>query len=166
MKTLIQEQYELRHASIITAEMLETTTADLRFFRVNLNGKFDNLHSILLNHKMVNHQAGYEVYTPFYIFNSKKSILVDRGFIPQGDDIEPIFGEQTIEGILSTPKIDLEALSQKLHQSLYPYVVLQNQKEIPPLGMPPEKHIAYAIQWFMLAIVFLMGFIILNIRKK
>jgi surfeit locus 1 family protein len=194
MKTLVQKEYALRHKETLTTDALETPDKDLRFFHIILYGKFDNLHSILLDNRIVNHQPGYTLYTPFFIFNNKKAILVDRGFVPQGPsrnvlpDIEPLFGEQAIEGILNippaaglnvgtpekwngawplrTPTIHLAILEKQLNIPLYSYVLLQNQKDSPSVGMSPEKHVAYAIQWFMLAGVFLIGFIAINIKKK
>jgi cytochrome oxidase assembly protein ShyY1 len=32
--------------------------------------------------------------------------------------------------------------------------------------MPPEKHIAYAVQWFLLALAAVIIFIIAQIRKR
>ena len=68
--------------------------------------------------------------------------------------------------------IDTKIISQFLHKSVYPFIIRLDKRE--PYGylrewaivsMPPERHIAYAIQWFAMALVILVIFIGLNTKK-
>jgi surfeit locus 1 family protein len=70
-------------------------------------------------------------------------------------------------------QIDISLMAQHYEQELMPFVVLLNKdagkeylRNWQPVVMPPEKHIAYAIQWFLLAGAALTIFIIAQRRKK
>lgn len=101
--------------------------------------------------------------------------------------------EQEYQGILSIPlnnslisetalfdqqwpkvvqQIDISLMAQHYQQDLLPFVVLLDAdknsvyvRDWQPVVMPPEKHIAYAIQWFLLAFAALTIFIIAHRRK-
>lgn len=73
--------------------------------------------------------------------------------------------------------LDLEWLEAQLGYPLLPFVVLHLEGDPAPLirsrdpeqvgkgGMPPEKHISYALQWFSLAAALLVIYIVVNIRR-
>src|SRR3990167_5750099 len=132
------------------------------FFRVELNGYFDNAHTILLDNKTYHSQVGYEVYTPFLAHGITSPILVDRGFIPIGvsreslPSIKNMGGEMTIIGLITKPpkyatfstteealawpmrveSIDLARLATKLlSKPLSPYI----------LKIDPHDSLAYPI---------------------
>lgn len=197
-KSLIQSEFESRQNQMIDLNKLDQPKQDLRFFRLKLNGEFDNQHFILLDNKIINHQIGYELYIPFYIYDDNfghhLAILIDRGFIPQGASrqqlpvINPILGEQHIEGILTAvpssglnigteeksttqwpmrvSKIDLIQLSQLLHQNFYDYILIENNNATPIMSMKPERHVAYAVQWFMLAGTLFILYLVVSIKKR
>lgn len=70
--------------------------------------------------------------------------------------------------------LDIPLLANKLHHPVYPFVLLllPNKMDLPfvrdwqPVAMPAQKHIGYAVQWFTFAIILMIIFIGLNIRKK
>ncbi|MBU3005822.1 SURF1 family protein [Paraglaciecola arctica] len=79
-----------------------------------------------------------------------------------------------IDGIW--PKVlqqtDLKIIQQHYKQEVLPFVVLLNAQETSgfvrnwqPVVMAPEKHIAYAVQWFLLAFAALTVFIIAHRNK-
>lgn len=138
--------------------------SDLRFYRAELTGSFDNTHTFLLDNKTYQGQIGYEVYTPFKAERLPSAILVDRGFIPMGQsrrqlpDIQAIKGTVTILGLLNLPPsyvafgqikepqltwplriefVNIDQLSTLLSYSLYPYTLTLSQKD-------PS---AYAVKW-------------------
>jgi surfeit locus 1 family protein len=192
-KTSLQKDYTQRKQVWIDASRLNETTQDLRFYKIRLSGKFDNSHNILLDNKIVQHQIGYELYTPFYIIQNQKSIFVDRGFVPQGPSrqilpsIPFIEGEQTIQGILTTPpssglkigaeetfkdvwplrvsRMDINQLSTRLSHSFYAYVLTQNDSDLSVSTLKPERHQGYAFQWFALAATLLILYIIVSVKK-
>jgi cytochrome oxidase assembly protein ShyY1 len=129
-------------------------------------------------------------------------LLVNQGFLPrQGPqealpDLPPLReGEVTLTGLYAPPPapglklggnpltregawpklltfIDLRALGQDLHRSLYPRVLLLDTdpaspyvREWTPDVMPPSRHRAYALQWFSFAIAALIIFVIMHRTK-
>lgn len=138
---------------------------DLRFYRAKLTGRFDNQHSLLLDNKIFHGRVGYELYTPFKADGIDQPILVDRGFIPLGQNrrtlpgIHTVIGNVNIVGMLNLPPrylalgkmtetiepqwplrvefIHLHDLGSLLNTPLYPYV----------LSLEPNHPAAYAIEW-------------------
>jgi surfeit locus 1 family protein len=69
-------------------------------------------------------------------------------------------------------KIDSKIISQLLHKSVYPFIIRLDKKEADGyirewavVSMPPERHKAYALQWFAMALVILILYIVLNLKK-
>lgn len=69
--------------------------------------------------------------------------------------------------------IDTRIIGQFLHKSVYPFIIRMNPgsangfvREWPVVAMPPERHVAYAMQWFAMAFVVVLLFIVLNCKKK
>lgn len=69
--------------------------------------------------------------------------------------------------------IDEEILKQLLQKKVYPFIIRLDKNE--PFGfvreweivsMPPQRHFAYAIQWFAMALVILIIFVIFNLKKN
>lgn len=67
----------------ITLEQLPATESDRLFLPVVIDGQYDVEHSFLLDNKVLNRHVGYDVYTPLKMPDGR-SILVNRGFLPQG----------------------------------------------------------------------------------
>ena len=69
--------------------------------------------------------------------------------------------------------IDTKLIGQFLHKSVYPFIIRLGQHEADGyvrewaiVSMPPQRHYAYALQWFAMALVILILFIALNITTK
>lgn len=69
--------------------------------------------------------------------------------------------------------IDTKFISQLLHKSVYPFIIRLGQaesngflREWPVVSMKPERHKAYALQWFTMAFVVLILLFALNTKKK
>ena len=103
-------------------------------------------------------------------------------------------GEQTVAGMIAIPslnpmisetaeltakpqirlqQVDLEYLQQFSGVELLPVVILANDndnvvftRQWKQVVMPPEKHIAYAIQWFGLAIALFIVYVVVLLRLK
>lgn len=71
-------------------------------------GRFDNAHSLLLDNRVLDGRAGYELLTPF-ITDTGAALLVNRGWLPRGPDrnilpvIAPINGEVQVSGLTHKP---------------------------------------------------------------
>lgn len=81
--------------------------------------------------------------------------------------------EKEQAGLIVIELIDPKIIEQFLHKSVYPFIIrLDKQaqhgfiREWSIVSMPPERHYAYALQWFVMAFVILIIFIALNLTKK
>lgn len=70
-------------------------------------------------------------------------------------------------------RLDTELASQLLQKVVYPFIIrLDKQdthgfvREWETVSMPPQRHLAYALQWFVMALVILIIFVALNLKKK
>ena len=105
---------------------------------------------------------------------------IDRNILPE---ITPVIGQHTLTGHvrevevgiqlqaqnltnsswpLRVQQIELDKFSQLIGKKLLPFVVYLDKKETigykknwQPIVMPPEKHRAYAFQWFSLALAWI-----------
>ena len=81
--------------------------------------------------------------------------------------------EKKSKDLVVIESLDTKLLAQFLHKSVYPFIIRLNQdnangyvREWALVSMPPERHYAYAFQWFAIAIVILIMFIGLNFKKE
>jgi surfeit locus 1 family protein len=163
-KILLKSFIERSQEAALPAQTI-AHAGDWRFHRVELSGRFDNAHSVLLDNKTYNGKIGYEVYTPFKAEGLNSSILVDRGFIPMGPSrkelpaLLTITDKIIINGMLNTPPsyvalgemqdsptlhwplrveyINPNELTGLLQYPLYPYVLQIN----------PSAPAAYEVKW-------------------
>lgn len=87
-----------------------------------------------------------------------------------------IFGPESEEKANKTvilERINQQLLSQILQKEVYPFIIrLDKQdthgfvREWETVSMPPQRHLAYALQWFAMAFAVLIIFIALNLKKK
>lgn len=85
-----------------------------------------------------------------------------------GENLEKKSAKLTIVEILDT-----KIFSQILQKKVYPFIIrLDKQqshgfiREWPTVSMPPDRHLAYALQWFAMALVIFIIFVALNLKKK
>jgi len=123
-----------------------------RYRRVTVTGEYDAEHQFLLDNQVFRQHAGYHVLTPLRIQGSNMAVLVNRGWIPVGNDrtrLPDLAIRQTrvrISGILDrfagigfklkgaqipgpgwpalVQWVDAERLSDRLGYGLLPYQVL------------------------------------------
>lgn len=116
-----KEKVEMLTASQAAAEVAPLDNLDGGFSQTNLyrqvrlKGVFDYSNQFLLDNKIFNSRAGYEVLTPFYVDSpgaaAKQVILVNRGWVAaSGDRTRPSLerlGEVgkvvVLSGLLATP---------------------------------------------------------------
>lgn len=90
------DQKELRHAQFAQRQLdpmidlngaaaLVTDRAELLWRNASVQGRYANEH-IVLDNQVVKELPGYFVYTPFQISGTDRWALVNRGWIPVGDD--------------------------------------------------------------------------------
>lgn len=166
---------------------------DLRFYRIQVFGEFDQHHTFLLDNKTFKGQAGYEIYTPFKAQNLSSPILVDRGWVPMGTnrqhfpDVKPPLGLMALSGTLNLPPryvafgsmyerpikwplriefVNLLKMNSLLPYSLQTYIVQLDTPDAGIVLITPERHWGYAVQWFALAITLLILFAVLNWDRR
>lgn len=195
---LVQYNDRVTHSPLVFSSL--ASLADKRFYPIEMQGFFDNAHTILLDNKIFHGQVGYEIYSPFQIVGSSFYMLIDRGFIPLPKGkritppIAPVKDLQKVTGLLNLPPahfslgkmldaaiqfplrvqfIDIAQLEKYLPYPLYPYVLqlkpndpraFHIERQMMTL-VSPEKHRAYAYQWFALAFTLLIIFLSLNFKK-
>jgi surfeit locus 1 family protein len=59
-----------------------TDPVSLRFQRIRAQGKFISNKQFVLDNRYVDHQVGFNILTPFKLYNSDNVVLVDRGWLP------------------------------------------------------------------------------------
>lgn len=199
----LQQQQAAIQAESIDLNQHENLDVDaLRYHKVSVAGHYDNEHQFLLDNQIVDGKNGYFVMTPFFIDGQNRAVLVNRGWLPLGQDrstlpnvevhtsVVHISGrinqfpgvgfklkgaEIPAEGWPSVVQIiDSNVLSAKLaypladyHIELEPSLADGYKREWKiSTPIPPEKHLAYAVQWFGLALTLTVLFIWISIKNR
>lgn len=84
----------------------------------------------------------------------------------------PVFEEKENKTVI-LERFEEQLVSQLLQKAVYPFIIrLDKQdthgfvREWETVSMPPQRHLAYALQWFAMALVILIIFLALNLKKK
>lgn len=121
---------ERKNLPAITMQELPTTNDERRFLPVTIEGQYDAKHTFLLDNKILNGQVGYDVYSLLKMSDGQ-SILVNRGFLPQGrtrQDLPPIETPDkllNVKGLLDNIPSRTIVLADDVNQSKSWPVVLQ-----------------------------------------
>jgi surfeit locus 1 family protein len=163
--------------------------------QISLSGEFVPQHTVLLDNKVRHGRAGYEVVTPLRLASSKEHVLVNRGWIaapPRRDEL-PQFrtpaGEVRLEGValshlpraLSLGKSDQGKVRQNVDTGsfaaqtglvLRPLVLQAHAgpddgllREWPAPDAGAEKHESYSLQWYSFAVLAVVLFVALSLRR-
>lgn len=160
---------ERQSGEMLNINDLQTDRLDkqaMQWLPVQATGAFFEEIQFLLDNQVVNTKAGYFVYTPFRLQDTKAWVLVNRGWLPVGPDrsVVPDFklttGEVTITGVAKAApltgitlretepeqmavgayrlqKIDLAQLAGFIDKDLLPYVI----------RLGPDSDHGYLRQW-------------------
>ena len=166
------------------------------FTNMHINGEFLVNRQFLLDNKIHNKIAGYEVITPFKV--NDKIILVNRGWVNSNNrqSIPEILIQNKITSIygysyyykklyeldednyvnkwpLIIQNIEIDKVSQLLGYDIEPYVIIMNKKHDDSYALRTIfkenmqlKHYMYAGQWFLFATIGLIFMIILLRKEK
>jgi surfeit locus 1 family protein len=173
----------------------EKRAAAARLERVAVEGEFVPKHTIYLDNKTRRGRPGYEVVTPLKLRGSPSYVLVNRGWVAAGTtrdalpEVPAPAGEVRVEGIalerlprvLTIEKnfgklrqtLDIGAYAAETGLALEPQVIEQHSalpdglaRDWPPHDAGIEKHQAYALQWYSLALLALVLVVVLSFRKR
>jgi surfeit locus 1 family protein len=161
-----------------------------------IQGHYQNKAYILLDNQLYQHYVGYHVLTPLAIQSTLPWVLVDRGWIPhhaQDNQLpEPIAMHHlvTLQGIISYPQkglslattptphlithINLHRLAKRWHHPLMPFVLVLNAQQ-PGAYLNtwhaqtthnPWRNYGYAGQFFALALILAITYIIVQTKRR
>ena len=86
-KKAIMSQSSLRESEpVLQIQDLNRLDENIRFRRIALQGEPDAEHQFLLDNQLFNRQPGYYVMTPLRLPGSGLSVLINRGWVPVGQD--------------------------------------------------------------------------------
>lgn len=80
-KREIEQQFAEQFARPVTELTQLETRMQLEYRRVSVKGRFDTRHQIMLDNQVHEKRVGYHVITPLQLANSKKTVLVNRGWV-------------------------------------------------------------------------------------
>ena len=177
--------------------LLKTLPKNPRSFtNMHLNGEFLTDKQFLLDNKIHNKIAGYEVITPFKVDN--KIVLVNRGWVNSNNrqSIPEVLIQNKTTSIygysyyykklyeldednyvnkwpLIIQNIEIDKASKLLGYNIEPYVIIMNKKHNSSYVLQTIfkenmqlKHYMYAGQWFLFAIIGFIFMIILSRKEK
>ncbi|MGR8933678.1 MAG: SURF1 family protein [Gammaproteobacteria bacterium] len=174
----------------------------LRYRLANAEGEYDAAHQFLIDNQVINGRVGYYVLTPYKIRHSDRAVLINRGWIPAGNDrrivpkVPIVEGRQTVRGRINlfpavgiklagaevpsegwpavVQLVDSRILSKRLGYRLYDFQLELDPRESDgyirewktEVAITPEKHRAYAFQWFGLALTLVIIFVWVSCKLK
>jgi surfeit locus 1 family protein len=162
---------------------------DVRFRRLGVRGNYDGERQFLLDNRIRDGVAGYEVLTPLKLVDAERWLLVNRGWVPADPDrsvlpevdvdaaprvlhgrierlprpglrlggaSEPAQAQRSLVVVLYPTAAEL---GERLGAPLPDYEVLLDEREPDGFvrewrapGLDPQRHLAYAGQWLVLAL--------------
>ena len=186
----------LRREPPVTVATSALTESDLLYRRVRAVGSFAPEHTVYLDNRLRRGVPGFEIVTPFRIGDSERFVAVNRGWIagnPRRDTLPEVrtpAGPLTVEGTVVPAQrvyqfehagpegkvwlsFSVDRLRKESGLDLQPLLVQQESAqddglervwERPDSGR--DKHLAYAFQWFALAFVMLVSYVLLGFRHQ
>jgi surfeit locus 1 family protein len=197
-KRILEQQLTQTNIPLTLEQISSYPNVTLRYRRLQVSGHFDNQHLIYLDNKTYQHHPGIHVLTPFIVQGTNKILLVNRGFLPLLDRTHLPFvptstQPRNLSGIINFPSkafllkkersatnwplliqgLDLKDLELKLQTPLYPFILMQENKDETNLvrewhqvNFPSYRHTGYAFQWFGLALTLIIIYLKLNLRRS
>ena len=186
----------LRREPPVTVATSALTESDLLYRRVRAVGSFAPEHTVYLDNRLRRGVPGFEIVTPFRIGDSERFVAVNRGWIagnPRRDTLPEVrtpAGPLTVEGTVVPAQrvyqfehagpegkvwlsFSVDRMRKESGLDLQPLLVQQESAqddglervwERPDSGR--DKHLAYAFQWFALAFVMLVSYVLLGFRHQ
>ena len=162
--------------------------------RAQVTGTFDGAHELRLRNQVRGDKNGDDVLAPMRLADGSV-VVVDRGWVAEGAQpappprapttvrgivhesrpLSPQDDVRTIGGVASLPRVDLERIGREIGTSVRPvWIEAQALQPAPgpdapklPTPPPPDpvNHMQYAIEWFGLALIPLVGWPLVLYRR-
>lgn len=200
-KAAIAARYEARRGlPPLSLAQLAGRGGDIEEYPLRLAGRYDNARTFFVENQPRGPRAGFHVITPFLPAGERDAILVNRGWVPVGADMQalPAVPDATatvVTGTVALPspyfivgepdyqarplrvgRIEPGKIAAALGLGLRPFLLrlypaepdgfVREWTPSARLGMSPEKHRAYAFQWFALALAVLLVLLAVNLNKN
>ena len=198
---MVDTHAERERLSPVSLQSLDNYRDAEAYRPVFVRGYYDMEHQLLLDNRTYEGYAGYHVLTPLHLDESDKTVLVNRGWVPLGNnrailpELPGTTGEVLVDATIKLPpeklfrlgamdevnegwpevvqQIEMNELEERLGYPLEPLILLLDKDDEfgfirdwkPVYGVTPDKHRAYAVQWFTLATVLLMIYIGVNLKR-
>ena len=165
----------------------------LAYKHVAARGRFVDQHTVYLDNRLRGGRPGYEVVTPLRL--DGMSVLVNRGWVAAGKsrdlvpDVPAPAGEVRVEGLALAhlphalelgpvpvgkvrQNLDIGSFEKETGLRLQPIVIEQHSgapdgllREWPRPDAGVERHQSYALQWYALAGLAAVLFVVLSFRR-
>ncbi len=139
---------------VVILEKNDPSITDKKFIKVKALGRYNQKEEILIDNMIHNGKAGYHVLTPFVLSMDQSVILVNRGWVPVGNDrnilpdLKAPQGLIHINGVISAPRskpplllgeldtstkvwlyFDINKFETKFNIKLLPMIILLNSDD-------------------------------------
>lgn len=168
--------------------------SDINYRRIRLEGRFDVSRYWVLENQVLDGQVGVNIIMPFRI-SSGERILVNRGWVDADYEHGASITDETLSvtGTLKQPsdsvlineadnpfhkwphrllEIDIKQMNSHYGDAFYPRVLLLDadsqaalQVHWQALSLSPERHRAYALQWWLMALALVILCFFANITS-
>jgi len=168
-KNQIQQENESRKNSAPQAFSFPITNPEsLRFQRIRAKGRFISNKQFVLDNRYLDHQVGFNILTPFKLYNSDKVVLIDRGWLPltgSRDELPNIDVDEklrTLVGSVYVPHGKAFSLGEIDHSLSWPRLIqyldfeelgIRIEHELLPLTlrMEADQSDVYKAKWIVVA---------------
>lgn len=117
LKQAKQQLFDERNRNdVISIGDTQIELDSLRYSRVVVRGVYEPQFQIFLDNQISKGRAGYHVLTPLHINGSAKRILINRGWVPVGED-------RSVLPRIETPAGEIEVIGQ-VHEPIKRYIEL------------------------------------------
>lgn len=191
-----EKQFLITSQQILTASSWQAPEDELvTGTPIQLHGYYDPESLYLFDNRVLNGVVGFEVLNIFFVESTAKRVVINRGFVPMGRDredtpkIPTLVETKVLHGHVYHPSAPFLAghpsgAALPIVQTQQPQVLLADMPVYPwvvrlsetdPNALPrnwpittilPEKHRAYAIQWFLMAAAIVIAYSCFCIRKR
>jgi surfeit locus 1 family protein len=167
---------------------------DVQFQHVQVVGNYLPEKTMLVQNRVHDEQVGYDVITPFQIKGQNKLLLVNRGWVKSLmaehnlqnvtsvtgvikllNEYQFILGKNILQPLASPvvmQKVDTLELSALLQAPVYPFILRLDAvapngfvREWSAVNVNPQRHMGYAVQWFLMALVLLGAYLCFCIER-
>ncbi|MFT5502611.1 MAG: surfeit locus 1 family protein [Gammaproteobacteria bacterium] len=156
LKFEIQKRFEMRLADDYQLVSELPRSNENQYLKIRMFGRYDLSREMLIDNRISKGRVGYELLTPFILESSSSIVLVNRGWLAQGehrlplpktqaplvaDEIEGIvnfpvsnsfqLGEVNLDGtdIQLVPYVDLEKIQSRFDGRLAPFIVWMSAEQ-------------------------------------